>query len=164
MTSPAAVEARLEELESLVATRGRLVKTRIMTIIVILAQVLGDYFLSRGLRQVGSLVGRSPMAFLVALANPWVTLGVVLLVTWLFSHMLLLSWADLSYVLPVTSIGYVLVALAGKFFLHETVSGTRWSGIILIVAGVVLVSHTSPWTPSSQSSRDSSSLGGVGRV
>jgi uncharacterized membrane protein len=121
-----------------------LLKTRILTVIVVLTQVVGDYFLSRGLHQVGSLVGRPPLAFIVALTNAWVALGVVLLILWLFSHMVLLSWADLSYVLPVTSIGYVLVTLTGRFFLHETVSGMRWCGVMLIVIGVMLVGQGAP--------------------
>lgn len=121
-----------------------LLKTRILTVLVILTQVLGDYFLSRGLRQVGSLVGRPPLAFIEALTNPWVTLGVALLILWLFSHMVLLSWADLSYVLPVTSIGYVLVTLTGRFFLHESVSLPRWCGVLMIVGGVILVGRTMP--------------------
>ena len=123
-----------------------LLKTRLLTIIVVLTQVMGDYFLSYGLRRVGSLVGRPPLDFIVALTNPWVALGVLLLILWLFSHMVLLSWADLSYVLPVTSIGYVLVTLTGRFFLHETVSWMRWGGVILIVAGVILVGRTAPST------------------
>jgi len=60
----------------------------------------------------------------------------------MLSHMALLSWADLSYVLPVTSIGYALVALAGHVFLNEAVSLTRWAGIALIVGGVILVGRT----------------------
>jgi uncharacterized membrane protein len=123
---------------------ARVAKTRIMTVIVVLSQVLGDYLLTRGMHQVGSLIGKSPLAFILALFNPWVASGVTLLITWLFCHMLLLSWADLSYVLPVTSIGYVLVALAGHFFLGESVSLFRWSGIALIVSGVVLVGRTAP--------------------
>ena len=123
-----------------------LLKTRLLTIIVVLTQVMGDYFLSYGLRRVGSLVGRPPLDFIVALTNPWVALGVLLLILWLFSHMVLLSWADLSYVLPVTSIGYVLVTLTGRFLLHETVSWMRWGGVILIVAGVILVGRTAPST------------------
>lgn len=143
----AAVACALEELPVEESRRGLLLlKTRIMTVIVVLTQVFGDYFLSRGLRQVGSLVGRPPLAFIVALVNPWVALGVGLLILWLFSHMVLLSWADLSYVLPVTSIGYVLVALAGRFLLQESVSWTRWCGILMIVAGVVLVGRTMPAT------------------
>ena len=128
------------------ANRVLLLKTRILTVIVVLTQVLGDYFLSFGLHQVGSLVGRAPVAFILALANPWVELGVALLILWLFSHMVLLSWADLSYVLPVTSIGYVLIALTGRFLLHESVSPMRWGGTILIVAGVILVGRTAPST------------------
>jgi uncharacterized membrane protein len=73
-----------------------------------------------------------------------VALGVSLLILWLFSHMVLLSWADLSYVLPVTSIGYVLVTLAGRLFLHESVSVMRWCGVILIVTGVMLVGRGAP--------------------
>ena len=142
----AVAEAPVAKIESHIAMRVLLLKTRIMALVVILSQVLGDYFLGRGLRQVGGLVGRPPLAFIMALANPWVAVGVCLLILWLFSHMVLLSWADLSYVLPVTSVGYVLVALAGRFFLHESVSSLRWTGIVLIVAGVVLVSHTSPAT------------------
>jgi len=121
-----------------------LLKTRVMTLIVVLTQVFGDYFLSRGLRQVGSLVGEPPIAFILAFLNPWVALGVTLLILWLFFHMVLLSWADLSYVLPVTSIGYVLVALTGRFFLGETVSWMRWSGVAMIVGGVILVGRTPP--------------------
>jgi len=121
-----------------------LLKTRVMTLIVVLTQVFGDYFLSRGLRQVGSLVGQPPVAYILAFLNPWVALGVTLLILWLFFHMVLLSWADLSYVLPVTSIGYVLVALTGRFFLDETVSWMRWSGVAMIVGGVILVGRTPP--------------------
>ena len=58
--------------------------------------------------------------------------------------MTLLSWADLSYVLPVTAIGYVLVALVGRLFLAEQISIKRWAGIGLIVAGVALVSLGTP--------------------
>ena len=145
-TVQAVEEAPPQEPDSHVAVRKLLLKTRIMTVIVVLTQVLGDYFLSLGLRQVGSLVGRPPIAFIVALTNSWVTLGVALLILWLFSHMVLLSWADLSYVLPVTSIGYVLIALTGRFFLHETVSPARWCGVVMIVAGVILVGRTMPST------------------
>ncbi len=118
------------------------VKTRVFTLIVILANVLGDSCLRIGMKQVGSLVSRPATAYLLAFLNPWVTVGVSLLILWMLSHMALLSWADLSYVLPVTSIGYALVAISGKLFLHETVSLWRWAGILLIVGGVVLVGRT----------------------
>ncbi len=65
-----------------------------------------------------------------------------MLILWMLSHMALVSWADLSYVLPVTSLGYALVALSGKVFLHEHVSLARWAGVFLIIGGVVLVGQT----------------------
>ena len=119
-------------------------KTRFFTALVVLSSVCGNFSLSWGMRQVGRMVSVSPLAYVQAVFNPWVALGISLLMLWLFSHMTLLSWADLSYVLPVTSIGYVLSAMAGKVFLHEEISRWRWAGILLIVAGVALVARTAP--------------------
>ena len=121
-------------------------KTRIFTAIVVLTNVLGNSFLSRGMQSVGELLSFSPLPYIRALFNPWVAVGVSLLIVWLLSHMALLSWADLSYVLPMTSIAYVLVALVGRFLLHEQVSPARWVGVTLIMAGVTLVGHTAPRT------------------
>ena len=87
----------------------------------------------------------SALHMLLAIFTPWVALGIALLILWLLSRMVLLSWADLSYVLPVTSLGYVANALMGHFFLGEHITTARWSGTLLIVAGTVLVgmgSHT----------------------
>jgi len=121
-------------------------KTRVFTVIVVLSNVLGNASLGWGLRRAGRLLSFSPLVYLEAFLNPWVLMGVSLLILWLLSHMALLSWADLSYVLPVTSIGYVLVALAGRFLLHEAISAPRWAGILLIVLGVALVGRTVPRT------------------
>ena len=117
-------------------------KTRLFTALVIVSNVLGDLLLTMGMRQVGSLVGQPPIAYIQALFNPLVASGVALLIVWMLSQMILLSWADLSYIMPVTSIGYVLAAVAGRIFLHEQVTLQRWGGIGLIVLGVVLVSRT----------------------
>jgi drug/metabolite transporter (DMT)-like permease len=97
------------------------------------------------MRQVGRLVSFSRLAYMRAVFNPWVALGISLLVLWLFSHATLSSWTDLSYVLPGTSISYVLTALAGKLFLHEEITRARWAGILLIVAGVALVARTAQY-------------------
>lgn len=127
-TSGSAVQAREEALRF---------KTRLFAVIVVLSNVAGDAALRNGMNQVGD-VGFSPVAMIAALFHPWVALGVVLLIVWTLSQMALLSWADLSYVVPVTAIGYVLNALAGKYLLHEDVSSPQWTGIVLITAGVIL--------------------------
>jgi drug/metabolite transporter (DMT)-like permease len=119
-------------------------KTWIFTVILVFSNAFGDFFLKRGLPE--SVQLSSPLEYIAALFQPWVTLGVVLLIVWQMSRMALLSWADLSYVLPVTSVGYVVVALIGKVLLHETITDRRWAGIVLIVAGVALVSGSAPST------------------
>jgi drug/metabolite transporter (DMT)-like permease len=113
------------------------VKTWVFTVIVVLSNAFGDFFMKRGIPDSARL--STPLEYVVVLFQPWVALGVVLLIVWQMSRMALLSWADLSYVLPVTSIGYVIVALIGKLMLNEDISGKRWAGIILIMAGVALV-------------------------
>src|ERR1700742_3206503 len=118
-------------------------KTWICAAVVVLSNVFGNYFLKLGMP--ADLP--TPLSYITAIFRPWAALGVALLILWLVSRMTLLSWADLSYVLPVTSIGYVLVALVGKALLAGQITGKRWAGILLIMAGVALVSNgTAPQT------------------
>jgi len=117
-------------------------KTRIFTAGVVLANVFGNLSLSWGLKQPGAALTSSPLSYLKALFTPWVAVGILLLILWMLSRMALLSWADLSYVLPVTAIGYVLTVAVGKVFLLEQVSWQRWAGSLLVMAGVVIVSST----------------------
>ena len=118
-------------------------KTRAFAFIVIFSNALGNLFLTWGMRH-GAETVLSPLSFLRAIFNPWVSLGILLLITWMISKMLLLSWADLTYVLPVTALGYVINALLGRLFLGEQVSAARWAGTLLIMAGVILVGLGNP--------------------
>jgi drug/metabolite transporter (DMT)-like permease len=117
-------------------------KTWICAVIVVLSNVFGNYFMKRGMP--GAL--ETPLEYITVMLRPYVALGVGLMILWMLSRMALLSWADLSYVVPVTAIGYVLVAIVGHVMLGEQISGRRWAGIALIMAGVALVSAGSPQT------------------
>lgn len=117
-------------------------KTQLLTIFVVLTNVLGNFSMSWGMKHQNAELGFSPWAYIRLIFSPWVLLGTTLLILWLLSRMTLLGWADLSYVLPVTSIGYVLTAFLGKYFFGEEISWQRWAGTILIVAGMVLVGLT----------------------
>ena len=114
----------------------------VVTLVVILANVIGNFALSRGMRKTGPGLLSSPLGYIEALFDPWVALGVCLLILWMLAQMALLSWADLSYVLPVTAAGYVLAAIAGRVFLDERITPARWAGVLLIMTGVVLVGRT----------------------
>src|ERR1700754_933703 len=93
-------------------------KTWICTLIVVFSNAFGDFFMKYGIPESVRLT--SPFEYIAVLFRPWVAVGVILLIVWQMSRLALLSWADLSYVLPVTSVGYVIVALIGKTLLNET--------------------------------------------
>lgn len=99
----------------------------------------GDTMLSHGMKQTGHISIHHLQGVVLAVLNPWVAVGIVLLLAFFASYMNALSWADLTYVLPATSMGYVLLALVAKFALHEQVSPLRWVGIALISGGVGFV-------------------------
>jgi len=111
----------------------------------------GDSMLSHGMKQAGNISLHHLQGIILALLNPWVAVGILLLLAFFASYMNALSWADLTYVLPATSLGYVLLALVARFVLHEQVSPLRWLGIALISGGVgfvaggpALTSHEPP--------------------
>ncbi len=113
-----------------------------LALAVVFFNVTGNYFLSVGMRSLGPLVSPAPLDYIRALFHPLVMLGVVLLIGWLISQLSLLSWADLTFVLPITALAYVIAAVLGALVLHEHVSGWRWTGVALIGLGVFVVSHT----------------------
>jgi drug/metabolite transporter (DMT)-like permease len=99
----------------------------------------GDSMLSHGMRQTGQVSLHHLSGVVLAVRNPWVAVGILLLLAFFAAYMNALSWADLTYVLPATSMGYVLLALLARFALHEQVSPLRWMGIVLISGGVGFV-------------------------
>ena len=108
---------------------------------VTLFAAIGDSLLARGMKQVGNISLQRLPDVILTILNPWVALGIIFLLGFFAAYMTALSWADLTYVLPATSLGYVLLALIAKFLLHEQVTTTRWLGIALISAGVGFVTQ-----------------------
>lgn len=108
---------------------------------IILFGVIGDSLLKQGMILVGSIPLRQLSGIFLVVLDPWIALGILFLLGFFAFYMTALSWADLTYVLPATSLGYVLLAFIAKFFLHEQVTLTRWLGILLIAVGVGLVTQ-----------------------
>lgn len=121
-------------------------KTHVFAAIVVVSNALGNFSLTLGMKHQREALTFSLIRFIEVIFTPYVMLGISLLTLWLFTRMALLSWADLSYVLPVTSMGYVFAAFIGRFFLDEQISWQRWLGTFLIVAGTILVGLTTPRT------------------
>lgn len=108
---------------------------------VALSAPLGDTCLSRGMTHLPLISLAHPATLIAAVFTPWIAAGIALLIGFFASYLTALSWADLTFVLPATAFGNVIVALLSKFWLHEPISLERWAGIVLITVGVGFVAH-----------------------
>lgn len=108
---------------------------------VTLTAPLGDALLTRGMRDIGTVDMHHLPLLWHALFNPYIDGGILLLIGFFASYMTALSWADLTFVMPATAFGYVVVALLSRFWLHEHLSAYRWTGIFLIVCAVGFVAN-----------------------
>jgi uncharacterized membrane protein len=121
---------------------GALLKTYAVLVLFLLLKAVGNSAMAWGMKEVPERMSMNPALYLRAMLDPFVALGVAALILALLTRMALLSLADLSFVLPVTAVGYVTAVFLGKVFLHETVTGQRWLGTLLIFAGAALVGST----------------------
>jgi drug/metabolite transporter (DMT)-like permease len=126
-------------------------KLVIILVIGLIFEAVGVVFLSKGLKQIGEasqitvaevtrLIGRG-------ITNPNILLGVAFEAAFFGTLLYLMSRGDVSFVWPLTSLGFVLTTIAAKFILHEHVSGLRWGGVFLIVAGAALITYSEKLQP-----------------
>lgn len=116
---------------------------------VVVTGTCGNALLRYGLSRIPPLTNLSILAHIAAMAHPAVLLGVLLLIASLLLQLTLLSWADLTFAIPVTSPSYIVVTVIGVLALGERVSLAHWAGVLLILLGVVVVGRTKPLTPGS---------------
>ena len=128
------------------AAKAHQTKTYVLLFLLVLLGSVGNTILSKGMKDAGDLdISRfssllSGAARVLTSGEIW--LGIAMMLGFMVCHMLVLSWADYSFVMPFSAIAYALVPLLGYLFLHEQVSAARWIGIVLIVFGVVLINRT----------------------
>ena len=132
------------------SSKNLLAKTIPLVMLVPVFSSLGNVLLGKGMRGVGQIQHISastlPIYLLKTMSSVWIWLGIGFLLLFFVSYMLVLSWADYSYVMPVTAIGYVLAPLLAHLLLGEVVPGARWVGAAFIFLGVALVGRTPPST------------------
>jgi drug/metabolite transporter (DMT)-like permease len=109
--------------------------------LVSLCAPLGDTCLSRGMTNLPPITLAHPLSLIAAVFTPWIVLGIALLIGFFASYLTALSWADLTFVLPATAFGNMIVEILARFFLHEAISWQRWFGVILITVGVGFVAQ-----------------------
>ena len=111
----------------------------LMVLLATICVSAGETILSVGMKQVEA-AGRAGTGFLLeAATNRNVIGGTLLMMLYFGLYAKALGLADISYVLPITALSYLFVALLARFFLHEGVTPTRWAGTLLIFVGVVVV-------------------------
>jgi drug/metabolite transporter (DMT)-like permease len=102
--------------------------------------------LAHGMKKIGAVSSCAPAAlFQVGLrifSHPSIIIGIIFLAGFFFLWLAILSWCDLSFVLPLTALSYVLTAFLSIYFLGETISPLRWAGTVLICVGVGLVTKS----------------------
>jgi len=121
-------------------------KVLFVLIIALIVEAVGVVFLSKGLKQIGevqSITAREVGRIIAkGAANPSILLGVALEAAFFGALLYLLSQRDVSLIWPLTSLGFVITAIAAKLILKEEVSASRWAGVALIVLGAALVSYS----------------------
>lgn len=105
-------------------------------------RAFGNLSLAWGTKHSAVALSSNPLAYLTAMLDPLTAAGIAMLIGAMLVRLALLSAADLSFVLPVTAVGYVIATLFGRVFLHEDVTAARWLGSLLIFAGAALVGTT----------------------
>jgi drug/metabolite transporter (DMT)-like permease len=118
--------------------------TALMIVLVVLSNSVGEVFMTRGMKQVGEVSTLRPRELLSIVcqvfANKNFLAGIFCMAVSFFAFLTVLSWADLSFIVPATSLGYVITTFGAKFILKEQVSHLRWVGTLLVCLGAALVS------------------------
>jgi hypothetical protein len=153
---PSEVRIRAQVKHHIMISHKRLqLKTYLAILVMVLAGPLGNLMLGKGMKNIGRITTRisSPSTlghvFAKILGSGTIWLGIGALLTFFVAYMLVLSWADYSYVQPASSMAYPVVALLATLLLGEVVSPLRWVGIAIICLGVFVVGHTNPRTTGS---------------
>jgi len=118
--------------------------TAFLIALVVLGGSAGDVFITKGMKQLGEISTLNARRLLGifgrAITNRYFLIGVFFMAVSYFSFLGALRLADLSLVLPATSVSFVITTIGARFFLKETISVMRWAGILLVCIGVALIS------------------------
>ena len=124
-----------------------IVRTTLFLAIVILAGTGGEILVAHAMKQAGRAraVTRSTVSDVLERARrPAMWMGLALQALAFFALLALLSWADLSFVVPATALSYVVGAAGSILFLRERVDRTRWAGVLLVCLGVAVIVASEP--------------------
>ncbi len=112
--------------------------------VVVSAGAMGEVFSTQAMKHVGEIhtlhIGQLLRLFGKAVRHPRFALSLLLMAVSFFAYLVLLARTDLSFAVPATALGYVVESLAARSMLGEQLSSRRWAGILVVCAGVAMVS------------------------
>ena len=134
-----------------------MIKLIIVLLIGLVFEATGVVFLSKGLKQLDDPqpMGVAQILKIVrrGITNTNILAGVFFEAIFFVALLILLARSDVSFVWPLTALGFVITTLAAKFILHEEVTSLRWIGVLLIMIGAALITWTERTSPRKPSSR-----------
>ncbi|MGB7131993.1 MAG: EamA family transporter [Candidatus Sulfotelmatobacter sp.] len=125
-------------------------KTYLFILLMVVFGPLGNVLLGKGMKRIGAIhiasLAQGGQVLARILSSATICAGILSLLSFFLAYMLVLSWADYSYVQPASSVSFAMVALLAHFLLRETISPVRWLGVLIICLGVLVVGYTPPRT------------------
>ena len=123
-----------------------LINIFLLLAVALVVEATGLVLIRKGMMEVGEISTFNIKAlfgiFLRMITNKTLILGVFFNAIYFGLFLTLLSWAELSFILPLTAVGYLMSGSFAQYFLMEQVSPLRWAGTLLIVAGVFLITKS----------------------
>ena len=115
-----------------------------MIAVIVLGTSAGDVLITRGMKEIGEIDTVHPVALMrvvgKVLRNRSFLISIFFMALSFFCFLAVLSWDDLSFIIPATSLEYVVSTLGAKFILKERISSLRWAGTVFVCLGVALIS------------------------
>lgn len=122
-------------------------------------EAVGVVFLSQGLHEIGEpkdmSLGEIGRIIARGATNRNILIGILMEACFFGVLIYLLSQKDVSLIWPLTSLGFVITALAARTMRHEEISALRWTGVIIIVIGAALVAWSEQIKMKSGAAKDS---------
>jgi drug/metabolite transporter (DMT)-like permease len=110
---------------------------------IVVAGTAGELSVSRAMKGVGEVHDFRPTSILRFVLQsfrlPWMWVGIALMSLAFFSLLAILSFRQVSFVVPISALSYAAGAFGAKLFLGERISRNRWIGIAIVCLGVTIV-------------------------
>jgi drug/metabolite transporter (DMT)-like permease len=110
---------------------------------IVVAGTAGELSVSRAMKSVGEVHDFRPKSILRFVLQSfrlrWMWVGIALMSLAFFSLLAILSFRQVSFVVPISALSYAAGAFGAKLFLGERISRNRWIGIAIVCLGVTIV-------------------------